>query len=51
MIEELLDKMLDNMRDCITKMNDSNIDLETIKLNVINEWDYFIPYGVYTIWD
>ena len=45
MIEELLYKMLDNMRDSIVKMNDSNVDLETIKLNVKNEWDYFIPYG------
>lgn len=53
MIEELLYKMESNMSDYITKMEDSITSegyvtgdlIETTRIGIINEWNYFMPYG------
>ena len=51
-MEELLYKMESNMSDYITKMEDSITSvgytgdlIETTRIGIINEWNYFMPYG------
>ena len=52
-MEELLYKMESNMSDYITKMEDSISSecwvtgdlIETTRIGLINEWNYFMPYG------